>query len=106
MLQTARIAPGGMLFHVLNRGVGRMQIFRAEMDYAVVQCVERNNLRAGLVDLAEDWKWGSLCQRVRNTAWAEQTAVRLGLPGSPTRRVPVSQHAHSVVFDKFMGVSQ
>jgi putative transposase len=28
--------------------------------------VERNALRAGLVDRAEDWRWGSLWQRVRN----------------------------------------
>jgi hypothetical protein len=28
--RTAIVSPGGMLFHVLNRGVGRMQIFRAE----------------------------------------------------------------------------
>jgi hypothetical protein len=26
-------AGGGMMFHVLNRGAGRMQIFRAEKDY-------------------------------------------------------------------------
>ena len=26
-----------MLFHVLNRGVGRMQIFRAEKDYDAFQ---------------------------------------------------------------------
>jgi hypothetical protein len=30
MPRTARVAPGGMVFHVINRGVGRMQIFRAE----------------------------------------------------------------------------
>ena len=28
MPRIARIAPGGMLFHVLNRGVGRMRLFR------------------------------------------------------------------------------
>jgi hypothetical protein len=27
MPRTARVAPGGMVFHVLNRGVGRMQLF-------------------------------------------------------------------------------
>ena len=59
-----------MLFHVLNRGVGRMQIFRAEKDYdafhRVVE-VERNALRAGLVKHAEDWRWGSLRHRTRRT---------------------------------------
>jgi putative transposase len=151
MPRTARVAPGGMLFHVLNRGVGRMQVFRAEKDYeafhrvveetlrvapiricaycwmpnhwhfvlwpqrdgdlstfmqrmanmhtqrwqraklcvgdghlyqgrfksfpldndehfySVVRYVERNALRAGLVGRAEDWRWGSLHQRVRRT---------------------------------------
>jgi putative transposase len=149
MPRIARIAPGGMLFHVLNRGVGRMQIFRANKDYdafrrvieetlrlapiricawcwmpnhwhfvlwpqrdgdlstfmqrmanmhtqrwqraklqvgyghlyqgrfksfpiesdehfyRVVRYVERNALRAGLVERAEDWKWGSLHERTR-----------------------------------------
>ncbi|MGW8257243.1 MAG: transposase [Thermoguttaceae bacterium] len=146
MPRTARLSPGGMLFHVLNRGVDRMRIFRAEKDYeafhrvveetlrvapiricaycwmpnhwhfvlwpegdgdlsrfmqrmsnmhtqrwqraklrvgyghlyqgrfksfpiendehfySVVRYVERNALRAGLVEHAEDWKWGSLHQ--------------------------------------------
>jgi hypothetical protein len=34
VLRTARIAPGGMPFYVLNRGVGRMQLFRVEKDCA------------------------------------------------------------------------
>ena len=147
MPRTARLAPGGMVFHVLNRGVGQMQIFERENDYdafrrvvdetlrlaptricaycwmpnhwhfvlwpqhdgdlsrfmqrmanmhtqrwqrakgcvghghlyqgrfksfpvesddhfyAVVRYVERNALRAGLVERAEDWPWGSLHQR-------------------------------------------
>jgi len=151
MPRTARVAPGGMLFHVLNRGVGRMSIFRKEKDfeafqhvveqtlrvapmricaycwmtnhwhfvlwpehdgdlskfmqrmsnmhtqrwqraklkvgyghlyqgrfksfpiendehfYGVMRYVERNALRAGLVERAEDWKWGSLHQRATNT---------------------------------------
>jgi len=33
MPRTARIAPGGMVFHVLNRGVGRMRLFDKEGDY-------------------------------------------------------------------------
>ena len=33
MPRIAGVSPGGMLFHVLNRGVGRIQIFRAEEDY-------------------------------------------------------------------------
>ena len=33
MPRTARIAPGGMVFHVLNRGVGRMRLFYKDGDY-------------------------------------------------------------------------
>jgi putative transposase len=34
MPRTARIAPGGFIYHVLNRGVGRMTLFRTDRDYA------------------------------------------------------------------------
>ena len=33
MPRSARVAPGGMVFHVLNRGVGRMRLFDKEGDY-------------------------------------------------------------------------
>jgi putative transposase len=33
MPRTARLAPGGMVFHVLNRGVARMQLFEKPADY-------------------------------------------------------------------------
>jgi putative transposase len=40
MPRTARIAPGGLIYHVLNRGVGRMDLFRKEKDYAAfVRCL-------------------------------------------------------------------
>lgn len=48
---------------------GRFKSFPIESDehfYCVVRYVERNALRAGLVQRAEDWKWGSLHQH----AWA------------------------------------
>ena len=151
MPRTARVAPGGMLFHVLNRGVGRRRLFLQDADfeaferiiqrtlesrpmrivayclmsnhwhfvlwpkrdgdlaafmqkltitharnwqehrrqvgyghlyqgryksfpierdehfYHVVRYVERNALRANLVDRAEDWRWGSLWQRASGT---------------------------------------
>jgi len=32
-------APGGLIYHVLNRGVGRMKLFRHEKDYvAFLRC--------------------------------------------------------------------
>jgi len=44
----------------------RYKSFPVENDdhfYAVVRYVERNALRAALVERAEDWRWGSLHQR-------------------------------------------
>jgi putative transposase len=37
MPRTARIAPGGIIFHVLNRGVGRGKLFRTRKDYEAFQ---------------------------------------------------------------------
>ena len=39
MPRTARHAPGGMVFHVLNRGVGRMQLFDKPADYTAFESV-------------------------------------------------------------------
>jgi REP element-mobilizing transposase RayT len=37
MPRTARIAPGGIIYHVLNRGVGRTTLFRSRKDYQAFQ---------------------------------------------------------------------
>jgi hypothetical protein len=39
MPRTARVAPGGQVYHVLNRSVGRMHLFRKEADYAAFERV-------------------------------------------------------------------
>lgn len=39
MPRTARIAPGGIVFHVLNRGVARMQLFEKAGDYEAFERV-------------------------------------------------------------------
>lgn len=39
MPRTARIAPGGIAFHVLNRGVARMQLFEKVEDYEAFERV-------------------------------------------------------------------
>ena len=39
MPRTARVAPGGMVFHVLNRGVARMQLFEKVADYQAFEQV-------------------------------------------------------------------
>jgi putative transposase len=50
---------------------GRYKSFPIQSDehfYQVVRYVERNPLRAGLVDRAEDWRWGSLWRRTHGPA--------------------------------------
>ena len=44
MLRTARVAPGGMVFHVLNRGVARMQLFEKAADYQAFEQVLQDTL--------------------------------------------------------------
>ena len=44
MPRTSRVAPGGMMFHVLNRGVGRMRLFDDDGDYAAFECVIEETL--------------------------------------------------------------
>jgi putative transposase len=44
MARTARVAPGGLVFHVLNRGVARMQLFEKPADYQAFEQVLRETL--------------------------------------------------------------
>ncbi len=39
MARTARVAPGGLIYHVMNRAVARLPLFRKEADYAVFERV-------------------------------------------------------------------
>lgn len=41
MPRRARVAPGGIVYHVLNRSAGRFRMFRAERDYDAFQQVMR-----------------------------------------------------------------
>ena len=44
MPRTARNAPGGMVFHVINRGVGKQQLFFNDDDYVAFERVIRETL--------------------------------------------------------------
>ncbi len=44
MPRVARQAPGGMVFHVLNRGVGRLKLFGKDDDYAAFERVLEQTL--------------------------------------------------------------
>jgi putative transposase len=50
MPRTARVAPGGMVYHVINRGVGRQQLFFNDEDYlaferVIVETLEKREMR-------------------------------------------------------------
>ncbi|HEY4260585.1 MAG TPA: transposase [Schlesneria sp.] len=44
MPRASRITPGGMVFHVLNRGVGRQRLFDETGDYAAFEDVIEETL--------------------------------------------------------------
>jgi putative transposase len=39
MPRTAKVAPGGFVYHVLNRSDGRMHMFRKEFDFEAFERV-------------------------------------------------------------------
>lgn len=54
---------------------GRFKTFLVQTDSYFIQLmkyIEANPLRAGLVNRAEDWKWGSLYARRINPEWASK----------------------------------
>jgi putative transposase len=62
---------------------GRFKSFPVQTDehfYTVLRYVERNALRAGLVDRAEDWRWSSLWRRVSGGPEARALLHRWPLP--------------------------
>jgi putative transposase len=62
---------------------GRFKAFIIQQDehlLTVLRYVERNALRAGLVDRAEDWRWGSLQWRLQPQAPLALTPPPISLP--------------------------
>jgi putative transposase len=53
MPRTARIAPGDGIYHVLNRGVGKMKLFRGKGDHEAFQRCLRET-----VELVPMWVLG------------------------------------------------
>ena len=47
MSRPSGFAPGGMVFHVLNRGAGRRPLFDKDEDYAALERVLEETLHAG-----------------------------------------------------------
>jgi putative transposase len=66
---------------------GRFKSFPIQRDehlLTVLRYVERNPLRAGLVQRAEDWRWGSLWRREHGTA--EERGFLASWPVEMSRR--------------------
>ena len=108
MPRSARVAFGGMVFQVINRGVGRMELFSKDADYEAFEeilevvldvaamrvcngCLtpnhwhfvlwpERNALRAGLTARAEAWRWCGLWRRTSGTGRQRKTLSTWPLP--------------------------
>jgi putative transposase len=88
-------------YHAVGLGhlyQGRFKSFPVEEDehlLVVLRYVERNPLRAGLVQRAEDWRWGSLWRRERGAAAARPAlaAWPVAAPRGWVRRVNAAQTA-------------
>jgi putative transposase len=64
---------------------GRFKAFIIQQDdhlLTVLRYVERNAARAGLVERAEDWKWGSLQWRLQSTPPLELAPPPISLPSN------------------------
>ena len=75
---------------------GRFKAFPIQQDghlLAVMRYVERNALRARLVDLAESWPWGSLAWRTGRFPGLALAEAPVVLPRSWTRYVNAPQTA-------------
>jgi hypothetical protein len=54
MPRTSRGAPGGTVFHVLNRGISRMGLFDDDDNYAAFECVLTETLEIQPLRVCDD----------------------------------------------------
>ncbi len=78
MPRTARVAPGGLVYHVLNRSAGKMHLFRKEDDFEAFQRVTNGQGMQNRVDV--------LPPAVRARAALLAPVSRLGVLPGPSRR--------------------
>ena len=129
MPRSARIAPGGVVFHVLNRGIARMRLFEKVGDYEAFDRVLADTLRQAPVDekslltpwpveMPEDWvervnqpenekELEALRRSVHRgrpygtPEWQKKIAMRLGLePTLRPRGRPRVRPAHKTQNDE------
>jgi len=75
---------------------GRYKSFLSQDDHyllTLIRYVERNALRKGLVERAEDWRWGSLSWRLGDRPALSLEAPPLALPGNWREFVNLPQTA-------------
>ena len=86
MPRTARVAPGGMVFHVLNRGVARMQLFEKPTDFQAFERVLRETRDVAPMRICAGRAYGddATARRTSGRCWrtGRSIAQRIGLRGS------------------------
>ena len=88
MPRAARVTPGGMVYHVLNRSLGRMHLFRKDADIepfhrVMIEAYQRRPIR---VQRAEQWRSSSLWARIHGDDALIFSTWPLPAP-SPARRL-------------------
>ena len=68
MPRTARPAPEGMVYHVLNRGVGKQKLFHKDEDYLAFERVIVEKSETGTKSETESPKRGQVQFRGRNVS--------------------------------------
>src|SRR5579863_6845492 len=83
MPRTNRVTPGGMVFHVLNRGVGRMRLFDSDADYLAFENILDETLVVQQVQTEGELEALRRCvnrgQPFGPESWVERCVRKLGL---------------------------
>ena len=100
MPRTARLAPGGMIFHVLNRASARDEIFAKDSDYAAFEKV--------LLEIQEQVfvRVGGLAGILGEATWTVVNLPLLFSPSSETRIQIVIQSSSNSAIAAIVGSVQ
>jgi hypothetical protein len=97
MPRTARVGPGGMVQHVLNRGVGRRRLFRDDTDDAACQCAIEETLKLAPMRICGDCRMPNHWHLV---PWGRPCLLCLGRGSSQAgnKRTKTARGAFAAVF--------
>jgi putative transposase len=79
MPRTARLAPGGMVFHVLNRGVGRMRLFLKDGDFEAFERGIAKTFETRPMRILAYCLMSNHCQFDQVVRYVERNALRANL---------------------------